>query len=291
MDARIARGLTMPREVLDAELSPSRSAKDAAASLGLMVTRTTQALSDPALTVTRDIAYGARPRQKLDVFRPAGPGLLPAVIFLHGGFWQEGDKSVSGFAASTFAALGWAWISVGYTLTPEVSLTQLTGEIAQALTLIHETAAEIGLDPRRLVLAGHSAGGHLAACICADIPKAGLAEKIAGAVLVSGVFDLAPIARSYVNDMARITAEETEKLSPLRHKPARTLPVHMVIGADEPQAFHDQSQALRDGWRGDLPGLTYDVAAGRDHFDVLEELNATGSPTVRAILGMGRARG
>ena len=288
MHPRLTASMALTQEELDFQLSPSQSAKDAAGDLSRMVARTEMARTDPAITSTVDIAYGTRPRQRLDLYRPASASnaVLPCLVFIHGGFWQEGDKSVSGFAAKTFCDLGWAYVSVGYTLTPEISLTGLTEEIYQALAFLNAQAAEWGIDPQRIVLAGHSAGGHLAACVLADVLKRGVGGGLAGAVLISGVYELAPIAKSYVNDLARIDARELQELSPLRHVPRSDIPVHLLIGADEPTAFQLQSDALKEVWLPDLSQLTSDVAVGRDHFDVLEELNDPASPTMQVIRSM-----
>ena len=288
MHPRFTASMSLAQEELDFQLSPSRSAKDAAGDLARMVARTEIARADPAITSRIDIAYGTRPRQRLDLYHPASAqnSVLPCLVFIHGGFWQEGDKSVSGFAAKTFCDLGWAYVSIGYTLTPHISLTALTEEIYQALACLNTNASGWGIDPQRIVLAGHSAGGHLAACVLADVLDRGIGDRLAGTVLISGVFELAPIAKSYVNDMAGIDAREMQILSPLRHVPASDTPVHVLIGAEEPEAFHLQSDVLRDVWAPHLSQLTSHVAPGRDHFDVLEELNDPTSPTMRAINAM-----
>lgn len=280
--------MELPQDVLDFQLSPSRSAKNPNGVLEGMVVATLAAQNSSAIVAKTDISYGPRPRQKLDVYRPNGTdnSLLPCLVFLHGGFWQEGDKSVSGFAAESFATLGWATVAVGYSLTPQVSLTQLTCEINEAIQYIVSHADVLGIDPERIVLAGHSAGGHLAASVLADALGTGLQECIAGAVLISGVFELGPIARSYVNDLTRMSPEELRDLSPLRYKPATEKPVHVLIGSDEPEAFQVQSDVLRETWGPHLPKLTAHIASGRDHFDVLDELNDPASETVRAIQKM-----
>jgi arylformamidase len=289
MDKRFERCMALSVEQLDLELSPSRSAKDAGGALGRMVRQTKEALCDPGLDVRQDISYGNRVRQKLDVFRPkaAGTSALPCLVFIHGGFWQEGDKSVSGFAAQTFCAAGWAYVSVGYSLTPEVSLTELTQEVHSAVAYVHENAKALGIDPQRIVLAGHSAGGHLAATVVADSLGCGTNAYIRGAVLISGVFELGPIAKSYVNDLARITEEEIGRLSPLRLLPQTQAPVHVLVGADEPTAFQVQSTVLGDLWTPHVKSLTQHVAPGRDHFDILDELNDPTSETVQRVLSWG----
>lgn len=290
MDSRFTRSMALAQEVLDFELSPSRSAKDAIGVLGWMVSKTLSARADPELSAKVDVVYGPAPRQRLDVFCPrhrSGEG-LPCLVFIHGGFWQEGDKSVAGFAAQTFGALGWAYVSVGYTLTPEASLTQITQQISDAVSYIHEHANALGIDPQRIVVAGHSAGAHLAASLVANVSEDGVRAKIAGVVLVSGVFELAPVARSYVNDRAKITEAEIGSLSPLRSAPCADKPVHILVGGDEPAAFQEQSEVLRDVWGAEMTALTCQIVPGRDHFDILQELTHPESVTMEQIFDMVR---
>ena len=284
MDKRFRDWMALDRATRDFQLSPSQSAKDATGVLTAMVAETEAARADPALESRCDIAYGDGPAARLDLYRPAkAEGPLPCLVFLHGGFWQEGDKSVSGYAARALAKAGWASVGVGYPLTPGVSLTELTQQVHEALRFIHDAADRLGIDPERIVLAGHSAGGHLAASVVADIFGTGIAARICGAVLISGVFELAPIAASYVNDLARMTEGEIAALSPLRFAPARQMPLHVLVGADEPEAFRMQSEVLAASWAGALPALESWQAPGRDHFDILHELTDPASPTRRAM--------
>jgi arylformamidase len=236
------------------------------------------------------VAYGAAERQRLDVARPAGPaGPRPCIAFLHGGFWQEGSIDGSGFAARSLAAEGFATAAIGYRLAPDVSVTQIVGDVVGALAMLRTGAGALGIDPTRIVLAGHSAGAHLAACIACGLgPAAALREDElpAGLLLVSGIFDLVPVTASYVNDLARMSDREAEDLSPLLARPRRDIPVHVVVGADEPDAFRVQSDALAAAWAPALSTLTVEKAAGRDHFDILDELADGASATRAALRGM-----
>ena len=111
------------------------------------------------LRTTRDIAYGPAPRTRLDVIRPTGPGPFPCLVFLHGGFWQEGDKGGSGFAARALARAGWASALIGYTLAPEARLSQIVSEVGQAVTHLATQAPALRIDPARIA-AAVSSGSH-----------------------------------------------------------------------------------------------------------------------------------
>lgn len=274
------------RNELDHQLSPSRSAKDPWGVLRRHEAVTASLGGADGLRVVRDRAYGPRQRERIDLFVPDRPGLHPCLAFIHGGFWQEGSKAGSGFAAPSLAVAGWACAGLGYTLTPDMRLREIVQEAAAAVLWLQREAPLYGLDPERIVVAGHSAGGHLAAALVAGLGGEAAAAGVSGAVLVSGVYDLAPVAASYVNDLARIDEAEVRELSPLFARPLRDVPVHLVVGADEPEAFQRQSDALCAAWRPHLSHLTLARVAGRDHFDVLDELADPASPTFRTLLEM-----
>lgn len=274
------------REDLDAQHSPSRVSKDPWGTLARHVAQTAALDGDPALSVRRDIAYGPAARQRIDVARPAGRDGLPCLAYLHGGFWQEGAKNGSGFAAPAFAAAGWAHAAIGYSMTPEVRLTDIVAEVTAALNFLRREGAGLGIDPGRIVLAGHSAGGHLAAAMAAGFGGPEAAAALAGVVVISGVYDLAPVAASYVNDLACIDAGEIAALSPLLARPVRDVPVHLLMGVDEPELFRAQTDALEAAWRPCLSRMTRRDVAGRDHFDILDEIADAASPSVRIILDM-----
>lgn len=282
----IEPSMRLPKEELDHQLSPSQTAKNADGVLSGQVEATKAALESATHQVIADIPYGDRPRQKLDVFAPHGARQAPCLVFIHGGFWQEGSKEVSGFAAQSFTAQGWVYVSVGYTLTPNVTLTELTDEVHDAVAFVYANAGRFGIDPTRIIVAGHSAGGHLTASILTDLLGKGVADKIAGVVPISAVVALEPIAKSYVNDLTRMTRAEIAQLSPTRYAPKRDMPVHIAIGGDEPDAFQAQSDLLADHLRGQITQLSFARVPGRDHFDILDDLADPESETFQTILSM-----
>ena len=117
-----------------------------------------RARADAAL----DCAYGDHAREMLDVFR-CGSAQAPLLVYLHGGYWQRGDKSMYSYLAEPFNAAGVDVAIIGYPLCPEVSLTGITYSIRTALAWLWKNADRLGIDAGRINLAGHSAGGHLAA--------------------------------------------------------------------------------------------------------------------------------
>ncbi|MCB1367045.1 MAG: alpha/beta hydrolase [Rhodobacteraceae bacterium] len=276
----------LSRKDLDFQLSPSKSAKDAMAVLMRHEAAGKDALRSPRIRFSLDHIYGPRPRAAYDLFTPLAAKGGPCLAFIHGGFWQEGAKSGSAFAAEALVAEGWALAAIGYSLTPKVRLRDIVAEIAAALAHLHANAAGHGIDPDRIVLAGHSAGGHLAAAMLAGFGGPDAAAIPAGIVAMSGVYDLAPVAASYVNDLAGIDDGEVCDLSPLFARPIRDVPVHLLIGGDEPDAFQVQTAALHKSWSPHLSRMTMESVPGRDHFDILDRLAETASPTFNAIRAM-----
>ncbi|MDK3019963.1 alpha/beta hydrolase [Pseudodonghicola flavimaris] len=276
----------LSRAELDRQLSPSLSAKDFMAVLTRHEAETAALDSAEELTRHTDIAYGPGSRQRYDVTTPVAGSGLPCLAFVHGGFWQEGSKAGSGFAAEACVAAGRAHVAIGYTLAPEASLAAILEEIATALRHLRTHAADYGIDPARIVLAGHSAGAHLAAAILAGLGGDDLPAALAGYVLISGVYDLAPVAASYVNEAVGLSPADVEALSPLLYLPAADRPVHLMIGADEPEAFRRQSDALAMLWGRELSRISMERFAGRDHFDILDELAVSDSETGRRIAQM-----
>ena len=282
----------LSRAELDRQLSPSQSAKDFLAVLNRHAAETAALDGAEDLVRWRDVAYGPRPRQRYDVTAPREGQGRPCLAFIHGGFWQEGSKDWSGYAARAYAQEGWAHVGLGYTLAPEATLAEIVAEIAAALRHLRAHAGDYGIDPDRIVLAGHSAGAHLAAAILAGLGGGGqpddLAGALAGYVLISGVYDLAPVAASYVNDKLGLSPGEAERLSPLLYWPAADRPVHLLVGADEPDAFRRQSEALALLWGRELGRISLTRCPGRDHFDILDELARPGSESRARILRMGQ---
>jgi arylformamidase len=216
-----------------------------------------------------DVPYGPHPRNRIDLFA-CGRADAPLLAFIHGGYWQRNAKE--GFACMALGplALGLDVALIGYTLAPEASLTRIADEIGAALCYLRARDEAAGRPRRRLVVSGWSAGGHLAA-LALDRPEAD------AALAISGVFDLAPIAGTALDEALRLTQQEVEELSPIRLAPrpshGTAAPLVIAYGADELPELRRQSRAYGAA-RARHAGRTEILAlAGRDHFSILEELS------------------
>jgi arylformamidase len=147
-----------------------------------------------AQTLVKDLPYveNGHARQVLDIYTPDKPAKqsLPVMFWIHGGGWQAGDKSEVDLKPKVFTERGYLFVSTNYRLLPEVTMEDLTNDIAKSLGWVHQSIAKYGGDPNRIVVGGHSAGAQLAALICIDdryLKQQGVALKsIKGCIPVDG---------------------------------------------------------------------------------------------------------
>lgn len=214
-----------------------------------------------------DLAYGAHRDECLDLYRPMGVSKPPVWVFLHGGYWQASSKDQHAQFCQGLVQAGFAVANVDYPLAPETGLGQIVTHVRKALHFLVDQAEFLGLDATRLHVAGHSAGGHLAAYLACDK----LAPKLASAHVLSGVLDLEPLLHL---PMARIlglkSLEQARMLSPLFKQPRAGTKIAIALGGAESDEFKRQSQALCEAWRTE-PVL---IIEGENHFSLLEHLKA-----------------
>jgi acetyl esterase/lipase len=220
-----------------------------------------------------DVPYGAEARQRLDVFACGTPA-APTLVYVHGGYWQTNDKEPYAFVGEGLLPAGVNLALVEYTLAPAARLDRIVGEVRTAVAWVIDHAKELGGDPARVFVAGHSAGGHLTAMAMHD-------ARVAGGIAISGIYDLQPIRLNYLNEKLGLDAAEAARNSPLLHLPSRAAPLVVTVGLGELPELIRQSEDYAAAWkRQDLPGRYLPIAR-HDHFSILEELAQPGG----AILG------
>ena len=236
----------------------------------------------------RNVRYGPGPKEVLDVFAPAGKP-RGTLVFLHGGYWRALDKDDFAFVASPFVAAGIAVANVNYDLCPQVSIAAIVDECRRAVAWVARDGAAHGAAPGDVVVAGHSAGGHLAAMMLAtDWAAHGLGRApLRAAVTLSGVHDLAPLVHFSFNADFKLDDAEAARLSPARHPVRAAVPLLIACGADETSEFLRQSQLLWDAW----PAVRRPEAGplfvpGTDHFSVVAGYADPDSTLTRATLGL-----
>jgi arylformamidase len=241
------------------------------------------------LPCERGIVYDAPSGQTLDLFPAPGPELKPVFVFIHGGYWRMLSKDDSAFMAGALTALGISVVAVDYALAPAATLEEIVREVRASIAWLWHHGREHGIDPERIFVGGSSAGGHLTGAVVAGgwRSAAGLPENaIKGAMPVSGVFDLEPITRSFVNEWMGLDAARAAALSPIHNLPPE--PCRMVVawGADETRGFHDQSRDWLAAWRAKGWPATELMVPARHHFDVVLDWERPDSAMTRALSGM-----
>ena len=234
-----------------------------------------------------DLAYGPTPGQTLDLFGAETEPPAPLLAFIHGGYWQALDKGDFSYLAAPYMDAGVAYASLNYDLAPAVGIGEMVRQIRAALAWLYREAAALGIDRDRIYVAGHSAGGHLAAMTLAtdwagldtDLP----ARLVKGGCSVSGIYDLAPVRLSYHQAVLGIDAPTAAEMSPVAALPAPGTPLILAVGSEETAEFHRQqavfSGCCRDAGRAaptiDLPG--------RNHFTAVDAMAEADHPLFRAL--------
>ena len=230
-----------------------------------------------------DLAYGARSRNRVDVFpSPAGGGQGPLVVFLHSGYWVGLGKSWFSHLAAGANALGLDFAVPGYSLCPEVTIPDIVDEIRQCCLFLRRHSG------RRLILAGHSAGGHLAACMAATDWEAYGArpDLIQGCLSISGLFDLRPLLAVPINAKLRLNAVDATIASPLLWPMPYRMPVDSWVGGLETPEFRRQAAALPAAWQGLGVPCRYEVLAKDNHFTLVDHLADPAHPMTRRLAEM-----
>jgi arylformamidase len=232
------------------------------------------------------LSYGDTPRQIVDLFLPDTGENAPLALFIHGGYWRAMDPSSSSHMARGLNAHGVAVAVVGYDLCPNVTIADIIEQIRRACIFLWQRFA------RRVLVSGHSAGGHLAAAMVATdwgrlYPKAP-ADLVPAGYAISGIFDLAPLVGLPMNQDLKLDATEARRLSPLFWPvpPGRALDA--VVGDLETKEFKRQSQTVAQVWRQAKADTRYQEFPGH-HYTVIEALADPQSAMVARLAELTRA--
>ncbi|WP_021595019.1 MULTISPECIES: alpha/beta hydrolase [Actinomadura] len=235
----------------------------------------------------RGIVYDEASGERLDVWG-VGDEPRPVFVFLHGGYWMALSRDVSSFMARTLYEQGVATVVPDYTLAPAATLEEIVRQVRASIAWVHRHGREHGLDPRRIVVGGSSAGGHLTGMAMVGGWQAplGLPEDVVKAAMpISGLFDIRPITRVYVNEHVRLDLERAAALSPALLPARYRCPAVVVAAEHDGDGFLAQSRLFHPRWdAGDLM-----IVPGRDHFDVVLDLADAASMPGKALIDLVRA--
>lgn len=234
-----------------------------------------------------ECAYGCGERERLDVFR-SGASNAPLYVYIHGGYWQRGDKSLYSFITKPFLDAGIDVALIGYPLCPQVSMSALFDSIRRAMAWLYLNAGELGVSAARINLCGHSAGGHLAAMsLCndwSDIDTSLPTDLLKTVIPFSGLYDLEPLQHTTISEALQLTQGELHRLSPVFLKPAVDVPLLTVVGGGETGEFFRQTEQLHGAWSRYLSQVDRFVEPDVDHMDLIDRLADSDSQLFRRIL-------
>lgn len=219
------------------------------------------------------IAYGAGERNRIDLF--SGDGTGPIVVFIHGGYWQALDGSFFSHLAGGLNAYGVDVAVPSYDLCPAVSIAEIIAEMRAA-------SRELARLGRPLIVSGHSAGGHLAACMLATDWRAFDAslpeELVTAAYAISGLFDLRPLVGTSINTALKLDEASARAVSPLFWKSPVRGTLDAVVGGNESAEYLRQSRTIAEAW--DAAGIATRFATIPDanHFTAIAPLADPNSP-------------
>lgn len=231
-----------------------------------------------------DLAYGTGPRDNFDLF-PAPDARGPFLVYIHGGYWQRGDKSVYSILARPFTDAGIDVALVNYDLCPTVPASAIALQLRRALAHLWRNARELGCARERFCVMGHSAGGHLTAEMMAtrwneeadDLP----ADMIDAGLPFSGIFDFTPILHCSENDGMRMDAAIAAEISTIRRAMPTDAPQLVAWGENETPDWRRQSQDYVARFGTTQRRIETHVVPGADHFDVVDVLADSDSALTR----------
>jgi arylformamidase len=244
--------------------------------------REAAAFREAARDAELGLRYGPGPRQTVDLF-PAKDDdeQTPLALFIHGGWWRSLEPAMFSHLAAGPNARGVTVALAGYELCPQVGIAQIIEQMRSACLWLWRQQR------KRMVVYGHSAGGHLAACLLAQDWKAVAADApadlVPAAYAISGVFDLAPLTQVSMNQDLRLDDAEARCVSPLHWKVPAGRTFDAVVGARESDEFLRQSQIIADGWRARGVATRFEEIAGANHFTVVDPLSDPASAMTKRV--------
>jgi len=219
------------------------------------------------------VSYGADPLAAADIFRPIQGPVRGTIVFVHGGYWKGKGRPNRAFLAPEWVKAGVQWINLGYPVVPDTPLPEITRQIGGALHAVVSGGSPFEMVEGPVVLAGNSAGAHLVAQALVDALPTEAPCRIAGCMLLSGLYDLRPVVATPAQEWLRLDAEQALRLSPLcQAPPPLRAPVMVAVGADEPEAFIAQSRAYARHLLGHAH-VDYQEGAGLNHLSMIAALD------------------
>ena len=235
------------------------------------------------------VAYGPTLMENLDLYLPdSSGGKAPILVFIHGGYWKSLTARVFSCIAPGPVAAGMCVVNVTYDLCPQVDISEIIRQVRAAVAWTARNADSFGGDPDRIIVSGHSAGGHLTATtMLTDWSRYGLpADIVKGGFAISGLFNLEPLAYSFLQPSLRLTGEIIRHCSPQLNVKPVAAPLAIAWGDADPAAFAGQSQDFARAWNAGGNRCASFVLPGANHFEVLEGFKTADGIMTRTVLDL-----
>jgi acetyl esterase/lipase len=219
-----------------------------------------------------DIAYGALPRQKLDVYVPKQPDSFHTVVFfIYGGSWQMGDKNLYRFVGQNLAAHGITTIIADYRLYPQVYYPVYVEDTAKAFHWTHDHVAQYGGSANHVYIAGHSAGAHLALMMTLNQrflkEQGGDTSWIKGVIGIAGPYDFLPFTDPKIKKLfSKVPDQETQ---PINYVRAGLPPILLLHGNTDKDVYLKNSQHLADKLKKYHDSVVFKTYDDVNHIDIV----------------------
>ena len=232
------------------------------------------------------LSYSDTPRQTIDLFWPTSAEKGPLALFIHGGYWKSLDPSMFSHVARGLNGRGVGVAVAGYNLCPDVTISNIIDEMRHACLFLWQRTGH------RILVYGHSAGGHLAGAMAATdwhalYPKMP-ADFIPAAYSISGLFDLAPLLQVASAQDLRLNADEAHRVSPVFWPAPAGRVFDAVVGGAESSEFLRQSRIIADAWKKGGAETRYEEFPGANHFTVIDPLSDPDSAMVSRLADLAK---
>lgn len=247
----------------------------------------TKAYRQAASAAQLGISYGPSQRQTIDMFPGKGAGNdAPLAMFIHGGWWRSLEPAMFSQLAKGPNNHGIDVAVVGYDLCPTVPIATIIEQMRAAVLFLWRK------HKKRVLVYGHSAGGHLTACMVATdwktLDPSAPADLVPAGYSISGVFDLAPLTKVSQNADLRLTDKSAHDVSPLYWQVPTGRILDAVVGGIESSEFLRQSKTIAQAWRQGMAQTRYEEIAGANHFTMLDPLTDPASAMTKRVVELAR---
>lgn len=273
------------RDAIDEQYDLVASVPDFGVYLNQFLTESERARAE--LDCEIGVPYGPTLAETLDVF-PGDPG-GPIVVFVHGGYWSMLTSTEHSYLARGPVGRGATVMIPTYALCPTVTIDEIVRQVRASVAWAYRNGEKYGADPSRIVVVGHSAGGHLVARLLETDWEGeyGLPNSIiSGGVAVSGLFDLRPFPYTKMQPNLEFTAEQILRNSPILNLPVSAPPLLVTLGSLQPRELLRQSSDYFAAWQAAGLAGEHWVRDGFNHFDELDALTDPQSELVGRLLAL-----